>query len=74
MVVLLYSNQQVSQTVGGSSTTIKILVENLEAFIEQSKDEAISVTTGAADDAISNINQDLDSKFRIRFICSERPP
>lgn len=44
-------------------------MDNLEAFINKSKTQAISVTTGATEEAINAINQDLDSKYFLIQKC-----
>lgn len=44
-------------------------MDNLASFINESKTQAISVTIGATEEAITAINQDLDSKYFLIQKC-----
>lgn len=65
--VLLFSSQQVSETIGHFPMTADAIMEELEVFVKKSEEQAAGITTAAAEEAIKNVNQDLDGRFDSYF-------
>lgn len=71
--MLLFSNQQVSQTVAESPMIAEVVMDDLEVFVMNSAEQAAGVTSRAANEAIRSVNRDLDGRIYFKFCVEDNP-
>lgn len=62
IIVLLHSNQQVSQTLQHAPQITELIMEDLDDFVQKTKEQAVAVANGATEHTINGINQDLEGR------------
>lgn len=62
MITLVYSNQTVSHTLGDLPFITDVIMNDLEVFVNESEENAVGMTSTAAEETLRSINQDLDSE------------